>query len=281
MKDLLISWASGDSFCKLPEFRVFLESIRVSGMAESADIVILTRGMPSEIQSLITSHFGFGLLFVEDSEMRYVSRDRFLHYWNFLIEKGRSYKRVLHTDSKDVIFQSNPFEFLDQFSGEYVVFVPEGMKHAVSFWNMMDQLKSQRKLVSYRKVPNDWQVLNGGVFGGTMSKMRDFLFLHWSNCSKTIDPIFLEGEGCTDQAILNYLYHSFLFKDPSYLVLEPEENGFALLGEAVCQKYLTRMPMMLDNLVVNPYNNLPYCLFHQWERTEFKEALLEKYLNNG
>ena len=53
MKDAIISWASGYDFCRLPEFNIFLNSIKSSGF--KGDVVLFSHDLDDEIHDKLNS----------------------------------------------------------------------------------------------------------------------------------------------------------------------------------------------------------------------------------
>jgi len=274
MKNLLLSWASGGWFCNLPEFKVYLKSISTCGF--EGDVIFFTHDMPEDTRKQIHG-YGYKIIDIDPKKVSYVNRDRFLHYWEFLTTRHQNYQHVIHTDSKDVYFQEDPIKWLEKdatafhkllFNRPYVALVPEGMIHSVSPWNMWDQHKCQQGLYSYTADWQEWPVINSGTIAGSSSEMKELFMLIWSNAIRITD-----ANQCTDQGVLNYLYHTQLHKDCAYQMLPIEDNHFCATGEAVCKKYLREYPTFNDNKLIHP-NGRPYAIFHQWERTEFRDKIL-------
>lgn len=278
MNNLLLSWASGQAFCHLPEFRVYLESIKTSGMTKNTDIVFFTHDMDEQSKRLIVQEYGYRLLEVSDPSLRYVNRDRFRHYWNFLVDCEDNYQYVLHTDSKDVYFQSNPFDYLSYFESK-VLLVPEGMNHEDSRWNLMDQYKSQNALYSYKINPREWPVINSGTIGGSYQEMKNLFFLLWTNSLHVLDatqPKDFVRPCCTDQAVMNYLYHGYLYKDKTYKLLSLQ-NTFCAVGEAVDRDFVKPEPTFDGSCLLHA-NGEKFKIFHQWERTKYRNQIFDKML---
>jgi hypothetical protein len=154
------------------------------------------------------------------------------------------------------------------------------MVHLVSPWNMMDQFKCQRPLKSYQFDQQMWPVINTGTIVGTQTEMKDLFFLLWTNCVRVTDlkNNDLLVPSCTDQAVMNYMYHAFLHEDRRYKLLEPQKNVFCVLGEAVLRNYLDPAPEFKDGKLHYPNDGYPYVIFHQWERTKYREDILKAVL---
>ena len=108
MKDAIISWASGYDFCRLPEFNIFLNSIKSSGF--KGDVVLFSHDLDDEIHDKFLS-MDYKIVMTEKDRVHLVVRDRFLFLYEWLIENGDNYDNIIMTDSKDVLFQKNPSDY--------------------------------------------------------------------------------------------------------------------------------------------------------------------------
>ena len=275
-RNLILSWASGEEFCKLDTFQVFCKSLS----AVAADKVFFTTSMPDDVADDLESQ-GIKVLEAPKDQIEYFSRDRYLIYREYLLSYGHKYDYVLTADSKDVIFQQNPFDWIElwkarfdniqgdhSFLNNFVIFVSEGMKVEQSPWNLIEQFEFQHDVrPTFRKEPRGRWVLNSGIYLGTPDALKNYFMLLWSVHMKTIGP-------CTEQACLNYLYH-FLEEDETYSVTQPWNDTFCLTGEAVKHGHVK--PILKDGFLQISDTN-PYFLLHQWERTEFKDDLLAHWL---
>ncbi|MHA1949489.1 MAG: hypothetical protein ACW99G_06110 [Candidatus Thorarchaeota archaeon] len=266
-KDAIVTWASGDSFCKLPEFHVFLESIRRLNMP--CDKIILTLDMPEEVREKVL-YCGFEIHDVQSSEKNNVIlRDRLLGTYRWLIKEGyEKYNRVLLTDSKDVVFQSDPFDLV-RGAGEYVLLCSEGGKQYQSQWNAQEQIKIQANRAPHAYKFSQNPILNSGFIIGTYNEIKNLSLLLWSNTVPSKHVV-------TDQATLNYL-HPYLLEDPTYYIAHPIVSSLCVTGEGVKEGWLEVELEFIDGKLYHPFLKKPYCAFHQWERTKYKEQIFEVY----
>lgn len=179
-----------------------------------------------------------------------------------MLENKSSYEYCVITDSKDVVFQSDPLPVPSK-----VVLVDEGMMHSQSGWNMIDQFEAQANVREFRTDYSKQPVLNGGVVLGTTEGVKNYLFLLWSNTLRAIGR-------CTDQGVLNYLYAD-LQHDSDYLVVDPNSSSVCLTGEAVKEGFVT--PIFKNGIFFHKSGEA-YAIVHQWERTIHKAEVLAHYL---
>lgn len=260
-ENLILTYASGPTV-ESDTFWVFIKSAKF----DNADIVILTHDMKINHRNLL-SKLGIEIVDVPAGEMYYLFRDRHLHFWNYLNEHGSNYNRVIVTDSRDVVFQSNPFDWKNE-KNHFVTFMAEGFKRSESGFACIEHFEFQRDVPQpHLKENSDRWVCNAGVIFGTSRAIQDFEFLMFSVTMKTIGR-------CTDQAALNYLLH-FLERDPAYQISFPQAENLCLTGEGIKQGSVC--PVVKDDTVCAP-NGLPYHIIHQWDRIDgLKEDILSKY----
>jgi hypothetical protein len=175
---------------------------------------------------------------------------------------NHAYDYILHVDSRDVIFQSDPFV---NFKQRVVTLVNEGMPTTSNGFHLIEQFEFQKDVHPFfKKEPRDNYVLNSGVTLGSMHEIKNYFMLMWS--------ISLHMQkGITDQAILNYLYN-FLKLDSQY---EIAQNTFCLTGESLKNGFTKAV--FKDGLFYS--GDVLYEIVHQWDRTEFTKEILFHYLN--
>lgn len=229
-EDVIITWVS-ENICQLDTFKIFTESIERCGF--KGHVIYCTNNLKLETRrSLKGEILDFGNILE-------LLKDRFL-IWNNLLGE-RIFNRVLLVDSRDVVFNSNPFDL--ETTDRFLWLCKEGMKHRDSVWNAQDQKMFQESKffnIDYM----DWDVVNAGVIFGDAYSVKDLCFNIWD--------LAYNSSG-SDQAALNYLANTNHFDFPKY----------ALTGEALKNGFVE-------------YENLP--IFHQYDRTEYLEHYKEMYL---
>ena len=283
--DAIFAWASGDEFCELPEFNVFLKSIKRMEKRSGfrGDVLIFTHDMNSHIRQKLLAD-GFDVIDVDPSEIHMVVRDRFLAMYKWMCANPNKYQNVLLVDSKDVVFQSDPFDYMrtenmppgnDPYKEkEFVALCMEGGLHYQSEWNAMNQVKYQVNVKEFEINFGRWPVINSGFIIGSYEEIKNLSLLIWSNTLSTLQPI-------SEQASLNYL-SPLLVLDKTYMMIDPKEHALCATGEAIVRDWLSEGGDDLgfefkNGKIYNAKLDVPYAAFHQWERTYLKNLILEQY----
>lgn len=249
MKNLILSTLSDarlPDFSSRPEVDVFLHSART---VPDADLVLLSDKLNRRIPHVVCPSSPNIVL------------DRWLFFYQFLC--ATSYDQVLIVDSRDVYFQSNPFAF----SNGRVILSGEGVLHKDSGWNATDQ---ERSLASFGLSYDisAWPVVNGGVLMGPRALVRDYCLLIYTNSRGSVTE--------TDQAIIGRLWNTALKYNNDYTLADPHTDSFCATGETLKQGKLAT-PVIFEEGFLKNLHGTPYALFHQWERTEYRDAILASY----
>ncbi len=195
---------------------------------------------------------------------------RYEIFLNFL--ENKDYKNILCCDSRDIYFQSNPFDF--NYKGEINFFL-EDKKIKDCPYNSNWIVKTYGKEIL--NSINDKTILCSGTVLGSSKKIKEYLGIIISNISKfkykrklkysltfRIDP---EGRGC-DQGHANYLVHKDLIKN--FHFYSNSEGPFATVF------YLKKINFNKKNQLINSSNE-PYTVVHQYDKRwgEFKNSVNE------
>jgi hypothetical protein len=166
-----------------------------------------------------------------------ILRDRHLLFYLYLRQVSGFW---IVCDSRDVRVIREP-----QLDPDRVTLSSEGYRHGVCDWNKKDQGDFQLKVA---RVPEfmDWEVLNGGFLSGPASLLADL-------CMALYTTMLIAEADATDQAVLNYLYHTILCGDPRYKITRPGD-GMVAHGYAVSKGWVSRE--VWDAAAIQ----------HQWDR---------------
>lgn len=178
----------------------------------------------------------------------------------------------LTADIRDVIFQKNPFEWMELNLKKDYIICDEGIKHEGTKggeWNMAQTESGFPDMASSLRKKN---VHNVGVMGGGRRIAR-VCYNVWDKCNGRQPPLTRKTEEfIIDQACFNVLTHlteEKAFCHPS----GPKETWCVTLStssEAVPEIHL------VDNLLCNP-DKEPYAIVHQSERHDS----FMRYLGKG
>lgn len=270
---LVLTFGNGVVFDD-PCFWAYVQSL---SKVPDADHILLTDNISEEALAELDLH---PIRVVKVPKLTSLFRDRHLAYWNYLNDHGHKYKHVIITDCRDVLFQRNPFEWIDdwksrfddvqgnkEFLDHFVVLTSEGFKNSRSGFACVDnfEFQSDIPIEHHKELKNKW-VVNGGVSLGTSQALMNYHFLVWATMLKT------RGR-CTDQAAINYLM-AVLDDDATYSVSFPQHDWLCLTGEGVKEGVILKH----ENGVLMNQSGQIYALIHQWDRLD--NSLRQSILSN-
>lgn len=171
---------------------------------------------------------------------------------------------VLFTDSYDVIFQSDPFEYISKFEEE--IFLTSPGFTVKEQWPDRNWHEYFNKTTSIKIDFWDDKVLNGGIIAGKIKPLLNFYAFVASN---------LNRNGChiVDQTVFLYFYH--LMKDRGTVKIFDSRNDNFIYH---CQNehFFNReeKPNVVDGKIYTQNNEL-YCIWHQWDDIGYTAKLDE------
>lgn len=260
--NLILTWSSNINSQNWSQYEVYFKSIQRLNL-KNCDFVCLTDNMDHDYVDQIVKNFNFQIYFVKPRTKRLFT-ERWFAYWEYLV--CRSFENIFISDSRDVLLQKEPFNFIPD--SKEIVLSQEGFLHKDSQFNMTDQFNLQREIQDNFETFVNWPVVNAGIVLGRYKSILDFCFLMWSNC--------VSHGKCTDQAVLNFMM-SKLCKDDKYYFSNPNYDTFCLTGEVFKENFLTFEPLMQDGKIKNQNQNI-FTVFHQWDRTKFADSILNLFI---
>ena len=277
MKDLIVGCATNYDWSKL---KYWVNSINASGF-EGDKVLILMNCDKDTVQKVTDAGFSI-IAFNEDGQgnLTYQSQlmvhvERFIHIYKLL--KDNLYRYVITTDVKDVIFQKNPSEWLEQnlSKEERLVFSSESMKYKDEPWGRENLTQCYGQGI-YEDFKNN-TIFNVGVLAGRGYAMRDLTLQLFLNCINRPIPI-------VDQAVFNVMISRHPYLDSSMYTVS--EDGWA------CQLGTTADPSKIDSFrpfLLEPSPKMEgdkvltstgkeYIIVHQYDRVpEWKKVIEAKY----
>jgi hypothetical protein len=199
---------------------------------------------------------------------------RFLSIYHFLYENWKNYEFVVTTDVKDVYFQSNPFELIQQrtFGNYRLIVASEGLQYKDEAWGNENLMQAYGPYV-YEQF-KDNEIFNVGTFGGTSEYVKDMVFNIFTNAINR--PISI-----CDQAVFNVLINTQPFKNivcqtddwacEAGTVADPSKiDGFR-------PNLLFSEPVFEDGLV-KTFDGKVFPIVHQYDRVpEWKKFVQQKF----
>jgi hypothetical protein len=184
---------------------------------------------------------------------------RLFHVWQYFTENDleSQYNRVVFTDGRDVVFQTNPTEWLDVNMKKDILVPSEYVLYKDQPWNYNNAMVNYGPYI-FEYLLKDKPVCNVGTFAVTSSICRDLcltLYLMSNNI------------GHADQPSFNILTNTLL-KDKCQWV--DYNDSWALQIGAIIDN-INDISYLKDGIVYSAKTNIPYCLVHQYDRvSEYK-----------
>ena len=243
----------------------------------SVQIVLITKNLTQET---IDSIKNCSVKVIEMPDMGNIPIHvaRFLAIYNYLKDNHVKYDQVITTDVKDVVFQSNPFNFIEQtYEEDYVsLFVgSEGMFYKDEPWGNENLMQTFGPY--FYEQFKDNLIYNVGVFGGDVEYVKDMCL-----------SIFLGAMGkpipIVDQSVFNVLVQTQPWKSQTCFTVQ--RHGW------VCHAGTTADPSKMhlfrpllqepepifEDGVVKTCDGVNFSIVHQYDRwPEVFEFVKKKY----
>jgi hypothetical protein len=199
---------------------------------------------------------------------------RFLSIYDYLYQND--YRYVVTTDVRDVVFQSNPIEWLEKnLVDDYKMVVSsECLNYEDEEWNNHNLIETYGPFVHERFKKNE--VYNVGILGGHSNFIRDLCLTIVLNCINR--PIKI-----CDQSVFNVTIQNEIYTKQTYFARMINEWAVNLGTTADPRKMHIFRPKLLeaeptfDGNQVLTVNNKPLSIVHQYDRTVWRERLEEIY----
>ena len=201
---------------------------------------------------------------------------RFLHIYHYLKLHGHEYRYVITTDVRDVIFQSNPTEYVQNIFGNSAAGIlaqSEAIKIKDEAWNRDNIIKNFGQYFFIDVMENE--VYNVGILAGTTEYIKDLCFHLYQLSSNRPDWV-------ADQAAYNMLL--------SYKPWNSVALKLKLQDAWACNLHVTNKPDQLNEF--GPYlleprptfengqvlneNGKPFCIVHQYDRVNGLREQIER-----
>ena len=277
MKDLIIGCSTNYDWSKL---KYWINSINQSGF-EGEKVLIL---MNCDKETVLKVHdAGFKIVAFgqdEESNLSYQSPipvhvERFLHIYQYL-KKAGPFRYVVTTDVKDVVFQKNPMEYIENhIKDNNFIFSSESMFYKDEPWGNQNLLDTFGEFV-YKEF-KDNEIFNVGVLAGTGEAIQALAMNIFVSCMNR--PVKI-----CDQSTFNFMISQKPYKGTS-LYMGSESGWACQLGttkdpskiDEFRPLLLEPSPVMVDDLVTTSLS-LPYYIVHQYDRVpEWKKIIEAKY----
>ena len=202
---------------------------------------------------------------------------------------------IIATDVKDVVFQSNPIELLD----DVIVVGREGFTYSMEPWSMNNMIKSFGTEV-FNKLKNE-QIICAGVIAGPRKMMLDLFKQIFLLTQESAFPDIVPGGGGPDQAALNITLASPQWKNRYKYTEKILHLGTSLVGisqgsgaiseyiyssdnpQELFDRYqkstcIESGPNLSGDKVIDVFGKIDYTIIHQYDRIpEWKNVIVNNY----
>ena len=185
---------------------------------------------------------------------------RLFHIWQYFTETRASeiYNRVIFTDGRDIVFQTNPTEWLNINLTKDILVPSEYVMYKNEPWNQNNALMNYGPYIYYYLL-QDKPACNVGSFACTAEICADFCLIIY---------LMANNIGHADQPAFNILT-STLLKDRTQTV--DFNDSWALQIGAIINN-IHEVALLKNGLIVSHKTNQPYCIVHQYDRVpEYKQ----------
>lgn len=282
-KDLLMGAFDNYSWSQL---KYWVNSINQSGFTGDKVVIVFNASYVT-VEKLVEN--GCMVVACEKGEFGYTHKstmpihtERFFHFFNVLKDHGWKYNRVILTDMRDVVFQKNPSDWLDNWmiSDKSVLAATECLKYKDEDWGNLNLMQTLGPYFHDYFQHNE--IYNVGVIAGDSLWIKDLCLNLFLMAVNRTQPI-------CDQAVYNAMLATrFYQKAVEFTSLS--RGWCANLGTVMdptkidkFRPFLTEeVPLIIKNDLLqiegNDCPDEPFTIVHQWDRVpELKEIYEKRY----
>ncbi len=277
-KDLIIG--AFNNYTDYDVLKPWVQSIKDTGF--TGDTVLFAIGTTPELVKKLIEE-GVIVIPVPRNDKMMIHMQRFIHIYNFLKENEGVYRYVVSTDVRDVIFQSNPFDYLeDRVDSMFVtglVASSEAIRIEDEEWNR-ENIRKNFGDYFYNEVKEN-EVCNVGVLAGRSVLIRELCFYLYQFSMNRPDWV-------ADQAAYNILLGSKLWSAKTHMTrlkdawaVNAHVTNKPDLVEKLKPYLLEKAPTMSDDGRIINSDGIPFVIVHQYDRVpEWMEYFSKKYGTN-
>lgn len=280
MKDLVIGAASNYDW---DQVKVWIKSLKNTGY--TGDIAVVGTNMKrATIEKLMSENIILSLYGKQNEDGDIVTPqnnaphvERFFYIWNFLNSAKEQYDNVITTDTRDVLFQSDPSQWLrDNVTSSLLVASSEGMRYKNEPWSNNNLLETFGPF--FHDKLKERFIFNVGVVAGDFEYVKGLMLMIFQMSINRPIPI-------VDQAVYNFLINTPPYNSDTLFVrcadnwainlgttVEAVKCGSGDLGlnfkdkvDEYLKLFEDEQPV-IDNGIVKNSKGEPYCIVHQYDR---------------
>lgn len=294
-KSLIVGGASN---YRWNELKYWINSIKRSGF--DGDIKLVVTNVTAEtIEKLSKEGVGLCIYGKKQEDGSFKSQtnvpphvERFFYIWDTINSIKDDYEYIITTDTRDVVFQTNPVDWLkNNLNDKSLVASSEGLRYEDEPWGNQNLLETFGAYFHEKLKHNI--IYNVGTIAGEAEAVSDLILMIFQTSINRPIPI-------VDQAAYNFLIHRRPIKDNVYFTnnknswaiqlgttLEAVKSGKGDLGMIYGSdpsKHINYQLLYKDdqpifeNGFVYDQKGKKYCIVHQYDRTlEWTKKIMEKY----
>jgi hypothetical protein len=273
-KDLIIGAFKNYNFEQL---KPWIHSINECGF--KGDKVLIAIDASPETITKITQA-GFTAVPAQSISGAMFHMERFIHIYDYLKNRVDEYRFVITTDIRDVVFQSDPMEYLEYHINDQnqfnLIAVSECIKIKDEHWNRDNIIKSFGPYF-YDGV-KDYEVLNVGTLAGRSHYICDL-------CAALYQLSLNRADWVADQAAYNILMDWVPYRE--HTMISGLDDGFCCNLHVTHKPdekekfapFITETPPIFDGIkVYAAKTGQPYAIVHQYDREPtMKKFFEDKY----
>ena len=184
--------------------------------------------------------------------------DRFKHFAETI--RVSDHKQFICSDIRDVIFQRNPFYWLQNNCEKNVIVCDEGVPHNSPKGGVFTLNQVKDGFPDYEQSILKKNVINVGVIGGD-KRVGQICQRVFDMCNGVEEKIHNNGSYAFDQAAMGILSH--LTEERAFMH-HSDGNEEWCLTMSTSPESLPYV-LLIDNILCNP-DSKPYCMVHQADR---------------
>ena len=269
MKDLLISLSSNYNFNDL---KPWVESFNKTG-SDAEKIILVYNCDLATVNELESRGFTVmspaprtdsGYAYTHPSILPHV--ERFFHMWLFLRERRDEFRYIVSTDIRDVVFQRDPFEFIDKVLSEnpnmnYLAASESVLYRDEIYWGANNFIQSFSEY-TFPQV-KDRLIYNMGVVAGRAPHVIDLFAQVFFSAALAF------GRTVSDQQSYNLLLSLEPFISQT-IFLDSEDGWAAQLGTSLDPRFdsvrTEPSPIMIDDTLRTSDGSKEFYIVHQYDR---------------
>jgi hypothetical protein len=276
MKDLLIGCASGYKWDQLKYWVNSAKQANINGdivlILLSCDEKTVRRLVEERINVVMVSEMPENGIYEHKTPLA-PHVERFFHIQRYLRATPTRYRYVLTTDVRDVVFQSNPFDWVSKNIGsKQLVASSEAIKYENEPWGNENLLQTFGPYI--HDVFKKKLVFNVGVVAGEHEAVQDLCTQVFAHSVNRPIPI-------VDQAVYNFMVHQEPYRSTTMFAMS-EDGWAAQLGttgdptklEQFTPHLVEAIPILGD--VVTTSRGVPYAIVHQYDRVPSLKSMFEE-----